>query len=87
MNELWLNNNVNSFVNEVYFEAIRASGKYAPMNSLHEGYAVILEELDELWEQVRKQNECRDSSIIHTELKQIAAMAVRTAVDLGFFDK
>lgn len=35
---------------EVAAELDRARATHAPMNSHHEGYAVILEELDELWE-------------------------------------
>lgn len=35
---------------EVYDELTKARATHAPMNGHHEGYAVILEELDELWE-------------------------------------
>lgn len=35
---------------EVGAELQKARATHAPMNSHHEGYAVILEELDELWE-------------------------------------
>lgn len=35
---------------EVAKELAQARATHAPMNSHHEGYAVILEELDELWE-------------------------------------
>lgn len=35
---------------EVAKELERARATHAPMNSHHEGYTVILEELDELWE-------------------------------------
>lgn len=37
-------------LDEVEHELERARATHAPMNSHHEGYAVILEELDELWE-------------------------------------
>lgn len=30
-----------------------ATNKYDPFNSAHEGYAVILKELDELWENIK----------------------------------
>lgn len=33
---------------------IKARTKHAPMRGPHEGYAVILEELDELWDEVKK---------------------------------
>lgn len=35
---------------EVAEELAQARATHAPMHSHHEGYAVILEELDELWE-------------------------------------
>jgi hypothetical protein len=35
---------------EVERELAKARQTHAPMNGHHEGYAVILEELDELWE-------------------------------------
>jgi hypothetical protein len=49
-------------------------------HSLHEGYAVILEEVDEFWDIVKSQN----PDTIHAleELVQIAAMCQRTAEDL-----
>lgn len=72
------------FLTEVGNEFIRAASKHAPMNSLHEGYAVLLEEVDELWEQVKLNQKKRDPANIRVELIQIAAMAVRTAVDLGY---
>jgi len=66
--------------NEVVIEACRAAGKFPPMNSPHEGYAVIYEELDELWEHVRA-NTGRTADA-RTEAIQVAAMAVRYIYDL-----
>jgi hypothetical protein len=39
--------------------------------------------VDELWEEVRKRPRDRDRSHVLSELVQIAAMAQRTAEDLG----
>lgn len=50
-------------------------------NSSHEGYAVILEEMDELWEQVRTQNG-GDKEKMKREAVQIAAMSIRFIQDL-----
>ena len=44
-------------------------------NSPHEGYAVIKEELDELWDEVKSQ-QC-DRHQLHYEAVQVAAMAIR----------
>ncbi len=50
-------------------------------NSYHEGYAVILEEVDELWDEVRKKKP--DAIEVGKELVQIAAMCEKMAFDLG----
>ena len=62
-------------------ELRKASGKFKPFNSPHEGYAVILEELDELWEHV-KANDGADGEAFW-EAIQIAAMALRYCYDLS----
>lgn len=51
------------------------------MNSAHEGYAVLLEELDELWEHVKTKQKNRDLHAMKREAIQIAAMAMRFAVE------
>lgn len=52
---------------------------HGPMNSGHEAYAVILEELDEMWEEVKTN---RHEAMIG-EVVQVAAMALRLLADLG----
>jgi NTP pyrophosphatase (non-canonical NTP hydrolase) len=56
--------------------------KHGHLQSLHEAFAVILEEVDELWEHVRKKTKQRDPEEILEELVQIAAMAQKTAEDI-----
>ena len=56
----------------------RAQERFRPFNNAHEGYAVILEELDELWAAV-KQNDLRGA---RSEAVHVAAMAIRFIVDL-----
>lgn len=65
---------------EAAIELHRAMTKFAPMASPHEGWAVIREELDELWEHVRANTGRTDEARI--EAIQIAAMALRYASDL-----
>ncbi len=50
-------------------------------NSPHEAYAVILEEVDEFWDECKKKEV--DQSAMRIELIQIAAMCLRASVDLG----
>jgi NTP pyrophosphatase (non-canonical NTP hydrolase) len=63
-------------------ELERARAKNAPMNSLHEGYAVILEELDEFWDEVKKKKGERNTTHLLQELVQVAAMCQKTAEDV-----
>ncbi len=53
-----------------------------PFNSAHEGYAVILEELDELWDEVKKKQAERSSETLKKEAVQVGAMAMRFLVDI-----
>lgn len=66
----------------VHRELLEAILNYKPMNSLHEGYAVLLEEVEELWDEVKKKPSKRDIAKIRDEAKQVAAMALRIMCDL-----
>ena len=61
-------------------ELIAAEKLFPPMTTPHYGYAVILEELDELWDEIKKKSP--DPAILRQEARQIAAMALRFLVDL-----
>ncbi len=63
-------------------ELDRASVKYPAFNSHHEGYAVILEELEELKLEIFKRIEARDTDLLQRETIQVAAMALRFLIDL-----
>lgn len=63
-------------------EAVRAAGLHAPCNSAHEGYAVILEELDELKAHVWMNQKKRDISEMRKEAIQVAAMALKFVHDV-----
>jgi hypothetical protein len=53
--------------------------------SLHEAWAVISEELDELWEIVRLKRRDRESEQLREELVQIAAMAIKAVKSMDNF--
>jgi hypothetical protein len=72
----------NVFAEYVRAELILARSKYRPMASAHEGWAVLREEVDELWDEIRKKPAQRDTGAMYHELAQIAAMAQRMAEDV-----
>ena len=65
---------------KVRAEYLRAADKFPAFHSPHEGYAVILEELDELWDEVKANKGRRPAAI--KEATQVAAMALRYLIDL-----
>ena len=68
-------------ITDIRQEFERATEKHKTFNSAHEGYAVLLEEVDELWEEVKKKYEKRDGTKMRKEAVQVAAMAIRFIVD------
>ena len=84
-----------AIADEVVAEPQRARATHGPMNSHHEGYAVILEELDELWDvckmnthkfgseaAVRVEQRKFKREAMRKEALQVAAMAVRFIEDI-----
>ena len=67
-------------------EVYRAGELYPAFHSLHEGYAVLLEEVDELWYHVKTKQGGRIPGAIESECIQIAAMALRIIKDCGAVD-
>ena len=65
---------------DVRAEAFKAMAKHKPINSAHEGYAVLLEEVDELWDEVKPDRGYQESA--RKEAVQVAAMGVRYIYDL-----
>lgn len=59
-------------------ELERASHSYGPFNSPHEGYAVIKEEVDEMWDDIKTNNFAESKK----EAIQVAAMCVRYILDV-----
>jgi len=70
-------------LDEIGDEFREAQAKHKSLNSAHEAYAVIREELDEFWDEVKKKREQRSKYAMRRELVQVAAMCVRTILDVG----
>ena len=65
-------------------EVTKATNKFPPFNSPHEGFAILKEEVDELWDEVKAHdpsNEVRPEAM-RKEATQVAAMALRFLTDL-----
>lgn len=67
-------------LNEIELEFSAASRRHDPFNSAHEGFAILLEEVDELWDEVKKRD--RSASRMREEAVQIGAMAARFLTDV-----
>lgn len=76
------NNLLETNINDIVAECQRAMFSWPEFNTAHEGYAVILEEVDELWDEVKKKPKNRDSAKVKAECIQIAAMALRFATEI-----
>lgn len=65
-------------------ELERAEEKFPQFNSTHEGYAILKEEVDELWDEIKSKQGTNESRI--KEAVHVAAMAVRFIKDLYAID-
>jgi tetrahydromethanopterin S-methyltransferase subunit H len=61
--------------------------KHAPFHSTYEGWALIKQKVDELWEEVKKEESGDSKEAMLKEAAQIGAMAMRFIIDLGIDDK
>jgi hypothetical protein len=64
-------------------ECESAEAKFPKFHSLHEGYAVILEELYEVWDEIRADQ----TDLAIQEMIQVGAMALRFIENLQNFGK
>lgn len=73
---------INLVIKEVKEELQKATKKFGKFHNAHEGYAVLLEEVDELWENV-KLNQRVPTRLrkIREEAIQVSAMAIRIIID------
>ena len=75
-----------TILDEINDELDAAIRTFPPFNSAHEGYAVIAEELDELWQEVMANKGgtrlAINRDVMRREAIQVAAMAVRFIIDV-----
>ncbi|MCJ7767241.1 hypothetical protein MUP79_02470 [Candidatus Bathyarchaeota archaeon] len=65
---------------EVRSEVYAMVREHGDFKSLHEGYAVILEMLDEVWEEIKKPSEYMDLQRLRSEALCVAASAAKFAL-------
>jgi hypothetical protein len=68
---------ISDIIDSVIAELASAETKFPPFNTPHEGYAIILEEMDEVWECIKANH----GHEIREEMIQVAAMAIRFIKD------
>lgn len=71
---------INQFLELIKDEYIFARSKHHGFHSFHEGYGVIKEEFDELWDEIRKQE--HDKEAMGREAIQVGAMILAYLVEL-----
>lgn len=71
---------IEQFVADTEAELARALLRHGTFHSLHEAYAVLLEEVDELWDHVREKEHERKHAEVYKELVQISAVAAKAAL-------
>lgn len=72
MTDFKLNKTDMGIANDIVQEYRRARETFKPMAGSHEGYAVILEELDEMWDEIK----ANDLEKARKECLQVAAMCL-----------
>lgn len=72
------------FYQDVAAELARAKVTHKPINSHHEAYAVLLEEIEEYWDEIKLKN--KNTGRMYAELVQVAAMVQRIVEDLGLVE-
>ena len=75
---------IDNACNLVRLEILHAQYRFPPMASAHEGYAVILEEVEELWKEIKndKQPDIDRINSMRHEAMQVAAMGTRFLIDI-----
>ena len=68
-------------VRDEYESVRREHGEH--YHSAHEGWAVMFEEVDELWDEVRKKRKNRDPRSMRRECVQVACCALKFALSFG----
>ena len=78
-----MNEAILDIMRDVANEVTDATLKHKPYNSAHEAYGVLMEEVEEFFDEVKLKRELRNKANMRKELLQVAACAIRAVHDLG----
>ena len=81
-----MNSNGNRLLGEVIKELNKATSNYGEYHSPHEGYAIIKEELEKLWNEIKKSPKNRNYKLMEKEAIQLTAMSLRFLNDMEFMN-
>lgn len=73
---------ISDILQEVMDEVHTARIKFPSFHTAHEGYAILKEEVDELWDEIKSKQGIRSPEKLRKEAIQVAAMAVRFVADI-----
>jgi len=71
-------NKLEEYLQKIKEEYLKANKKFPPFHSTHEGYAVLKEEVDELWDGIKAN---AFVGKLESEAIQVSAMALRFLID------
>ncbi len=74
---------IKQLLEEIEKEVERGNSIYPLFSSCHEGYAVLKEEVDELWDEVKKSKGVLANDEMIAEAIQVAAMAIKFIISLS----
>jgi len=86
MKNVYISEHSLGVINQAVLDEFRdATRKFGRFHNAHEGYAVLLKEVDELWEAVKlNQSDPEREDRILREACQVAAMAIRILHDVSY---
>ena len=79
--------NLGKSIKTIITEYNRSIMKNAPFHSTYEGWALIKQKVDNLWEEIKKEEATGSREAMMKEAAQIGAMAMRFIIDLGIDEK
>lgn len=64
-------------IEKINLELDKCDNEHKPFSSSHEGYGVLLEEVDELWDEIKLSKKYNANKRMVNEAIQIASMAIK----------